>query len=82
MLLHYKQYGETGKAVFILHGIFGMLDNWHLVAKALSSKFRVYTIDARNHGQSGHTPDMSYQLMAEDIIELADHLDIDTNADH
>jgi esterase len=78
MLLHYKQYGNTGKVVFILHGIFGMLDNWHLVAKALSDKYTVYTIDARNHGQSGHTDVMTYQSMAEDIKELADHLGIES----
>jgi len=78
MLLHYKQYGDSGKAVFILHGIFGMLDNWHLVAKTLSANYRVFTIDARNHGQSPHSEEMSYQLMAEDVIELADSLGIPT----
>ncbi len=78
MLLNYKTYGDSGKAVFILHGIFGMLDNWHLIAKALSETYRVFTLDARNHGGSGHTDDMSYQLMAEDVIELADHLQIDS----
>jgi esterase len=78
VLLHYKQYGESGKPLFILHGIFGMLDNWHLVAKSLSSEFTVYTIDARNHGQSPHSAEMSYQLMAEDVIELADHLGIES----
>ncbi len=77
MLLHYKQYGNSGKAIFILHGIFGMLDNWHLIAKALSAKYTVYTLDARNHGQSPHDPEMSYQLMSEDVIELADHLGIE-----
>jgi esterase len=77
MLLHHKKYGTSGKVIFILHGIFGMLDNWHLVAKALSSKYTVYTLDARNHGQSGHSDEMSYQSMAEDVIELADHLGID-----
>jgi esterase len=76
MLVHYKQYGDSGKVIFILHGIFGMLDNWHLVAKSLSSEYTVYTIDARNHGQSPHTQEMSYQLMAEDVIELADRLGI------
>jgi esterase len=77
MQLHYKQYGDSGKPVFILHGIFGMLDNWHLIAKALSNSYTVYTIDARNHGQSPHSEGMSYQLMAEDTIALADSLGID-----
>lgn len=65
--------------MFILHGIFGMLDNWHNIAKQLSEQgFLVYTIDARNHGQSPHSDDMSYQLMSEDVIELADDLGLDT----
>lgn len=56
-----------------------MLDNWHNIAKQLSEQgFLVYTIDARNHGQSPHSDDMSYQLMSEDVIELADDLGLDT----
>jgi pimeloyl-ACP methyl ester carboxylesterase len=77
MKLFYKQYGEQGPALFILHGIFGMLDNWHNIAKHLSSQYRVYTIDARNHGQSPHDEDMSYELMANDVIELANDLHLD-----
>lgn len=72
MELFYKQYGESGPAVIILHGIFGMLDNWHNVARKLSERYTVYTLDARNHGQSPHTGEMSYQAMAEDVIEFAD----------
>jgi pimeloyl-ACP methyl ester carboxylesterase len=76
MKLHYKQYGNTGEALFILHGIFGMLDNWHNIAKVLADHYVVYTIDARNHGKSPHADEMSYQLMAKDVIELADDLGI------
>jgi pimeloyl-ACP methyl ester carboxylesterase len=76
MKLHYKQYGNTGDAIFILHGIFGMLDNWHNIAKVLAEHFIVYTIDARNHGKSPHSEEMSYQLMAEDVIKLANDLGI------
>lgn len=72
MKLFYKQYGENGPAIIILHGIFGMLDNWHNVARKLSEHYTVYTLDARNHGQSPHTDEMSYQAMAEDVIEFAD----------
>jgi pimeloyl-ACP methyl ester carboxylesterase len=76
MKLHYKQYGNTGEAIFILHGIFGMLDNWHNIAKVLADHYVVYTVDARNHGKSPHSEEMSYQLMAEDVIELANDLGI------
>ncbi|MDP2175042.1 MAG: alpha/beta fold hydrolase [Bacteroidota bacterium] len=77
MKLHYKQYGSSGSPIFILHGIFGMLDNWHNIAKELGNSYQVFTIDARNHGKSPHADEMSYQLMAEDVIELADDLGID-----
>ncbi len=77
MQLFYKQYGNTGEPIFILHGIFGMLDNWHNIAKKLSEQYTVYTIDARNHGQSPHNDESGYQAMAEDVIELANHLHID-----
>lgn len=78
MKLFYKQYGENKPALFILHGIFGMLDNWHNIARQLSEDYTVYTIDARNHGQSPHSMEMGYEVMADDIIELADDLRIDT----
>lgn len=55
-----------------------MLDNWHNIARKLSEKHTVYTVDARNHGQSPHSPEMSYRLMADDVIELADDLGIET----
>lgn len=77
MKLHYKQYGADKPAIFILHGIFGMLDNWHNIARQLSDNYTVFTIDARNHGQSPHDMAMGYVEMAKDIIELADDLSIE-----
>lgn len=76
MKLFYKSYGETGEVIFILHGIFGMLDNWHNIARVLGENYRVFTIDARNHGNSPHSSEMSYDLMADDVIELAKELGI------
>jgi len=70
MQLYLKKYGESGKAIIIIHGLFGMLDNWHSIAKDLSITNRVYTVDARNHGQSPHSPVMNYRVMADDIWEL------------
>ena len=36
--------------------------------KADSVLHQVYTVDARNHGDSPHTEDHSYPLLAEDIL--------------
>ena len=70
MGLFYKKYGTTGTPLFILHGLFGMSDNWHNVAKYLAENYMVYTIDLRNHGQSPHVSEMNYSLMSEDINNL------------
>jgi pimeloyl-ACP methyl ester carboxylesterase len=75
-ILNHKMYGESGDSLFIVHGIFGMLDNWQYHAKLLSKSYQVVSIDARNHGKSFHAESMSYDEMAEDIVRLADHLNI------
>ncbi len=53
-----------------------MLDNWHNIARVLGEKYRVFTIDARNHGNSPHSSEMSYDLMSDDVAELANDLGI------
>ena len=57
----------NGYPVVILHGLFGMLDNWKTIARSLEENFSVYLIDQRNHGKSPHTDAHSYKLMAEDL---------------
>ena len=69
MQLHFKESGQ-GRAVVLLHGLFGSLDNWHPVAVRLAEQFHVFAVDQRNHGQSPHSTEMSYPLMAEDVNEL------------
>lgn len=76
MELHHKIYG-IGEPVIILHGIFGMLDNWHNFATKLSSHFQVITVDQRNHGRSGHSDEFSYELMCEDLLKLVKKLNLD-----
>ena len=71
MKLAFRKLG-TGKPLFILHGLFGSADNWQTLGKYLAEYFTVYLIDQRNHGQSPHSSEWSYELMSEDIKELAD----------
>jgi len=62
MKLNYKKYGDSGEVVIILHGIFGMLDNWHSFASQLGKDYIVYTLDHRNHGRSPHDDEFSYEV--------------------
>lgn len=69
MKLFHRKIGD-GPAVVVLHGLYGMSDNWMSVAKSLSSHYCFYLLDLRNHGRSPHSSDMSYPLMAEDVREF------------
>lgn len=75
MKLHFRELGE-GQPMIILHGLFGFSDNWQSHAKKLAEYYRVILVDLRNHGHSEWTDEFSYSLMAEDIKELCDDLDL------
>lgn len=66
MKLFFRTHGE-GQPIVILHGLFGSSDNWLTQAKLFSEDFKVYTVDLRNHGQSPHHNDFTYQAMVEDL---------------
>lgn len=76
MKLHYRELGE-GEPLFILHGLFGSSDNWQTLAKKFAEKFKVILVDQRNHGHSPKSDDFNYQLLAEDLFELLNDLNID-----
>ncbi len=61
--------------MIILHGVFGSLDNWATVSKAIADAgFAVYLVDQRNHGRSPHSDEFTYEAMAADLAEfIEDH---------
>lgn len=67
--LYHKIYGE-GDPVVIIHGLFGMSDNWSNFAKELSTTRMVILIDVRDHGKSPHTDSFSYPEAAQDVVQL------------
>ncbi|MBL7872912.1 MAG: alpha/beta fold hydrolase [Cyclobacteriaceae bacterium] len=69
MKLFYRQSGQ-GEPLIILHGLFGSSDNWYTLAKTFAEQFTVYLIDQRNHGQSPHSQEFDYKLLAEDLLEF------------
>ena len=76
MKLHFREYGE-GQPMVILHGLFGSSDNWQRIGKELSSRFRVFLVDQRNHGHSPHSNDFSYELMSDDLDEFLEENDLE-----
>lgn len=54
----------------ILHGLFGMSDNWMSIARGLSEHYQVYLPDLRNHGRSPQHPVWNYEVMALDVAQL------------
>lgn len=76
MKLNFKKFG-TGEPLIVMHGLFGMLDNWQAPARVFAEHFETYIIDLRNHGHSPHSDIHNYDAMAEDVMELMDHLNIE-----
>ena len=70
MKLFYRELGEKGQPLVILHGLFGSSDNWLTQAKMLADQYRVYLIDQRNHGQSPHDDVFNYDVLADDLHEF------------
>jgi len=62
--------------VVVLHGLFGSLSNLGMIARKLNQNHHVIQMDLRNHGGSPHSSDMSYEVMAQDVGETLDHLQV------
>jgi esterase len=77
MKLNFKKSGQ-GEPLIILHGLFGSADNWFSIAKELEKDFTLYLVDQRNHGDSPHSDEWNYQVMAEDLKELMDDEALDS----
>ncbi|MBE2893739.1 alpha/beta fold hydrolase [Spirabiliibacterium falconis] len=80
--LHYQwqnaqKTASTTPTIVLLHGLFGDLNNLGVIARAFAQDYPVLKIDLRNHGHSFHRSEMNYELMAQDVIALLDHLHIE-----
>ena len=74
MKLHSKIYGDQGPHLIVIHGLFGMSDNWNTLGKQFAKYCKVHLIDLRNHGRSPHSLDFNYEVMSEDLYDyMEDH---------
>ncbi len=68
----FSQVQGEGEALIIMHGLFGMSDNWQTLGRKWSKHYEVHLLDMRNHGRSPHSDEFSYELMADDLLEYLD----------
>jgi len=70
---------EKSPPVMIVHGLYGSGRNWGVIAKRLSDQFFVITVDLRNHGDSPWLDTHNYHVMADDLVEVINSLNIKPN---
>jgi len=76
MILHSQIRGQ-GEPVVLIHGLFGSLENLGLLARELAQSYQVVAVDLRNHGRSPRAATMSYEQMADDLLDTLDHLQLE-----
>ncbi len=54
----------------LLHGLFGRAQNFGALARHLSGRHRVISLDLRNHGASPQIAGMAYGDMAADVLRI------------
>lgn len=74
-VLHSTIIGK-GSPLIILHGYFGMGDNWRVLGNRFSNNFEVHMVDQRNHGRSFHSDDFDYELLVEDLLNYVEHYNL------
>lgn len=74
--VYYEVYGE-GEPLLLLHGNSGSIENFIYQIPELSKHFKVIVIDSRAQGRTSDSDkEISYALMASDMSELIDKLNL------
>ncbi len=75
--MHYSVYGESGYPLILVHGNGGSQDSLKEAATYLANDYTVYVIESRCHGQSTDPGVISYDLMAKDIKEFIEKMNLE-----
>ncbi len=75
--MHYSVYGEKGHPLILVHGNGGSQNSLKEAATYLANNYTVYVIESRCHGQSSDPGVISYDLMAKDIKEFIEALNLE-----
>jgi len=65
-------YGN-GQPLIIIHGLFGMSDNWNSLGKIFSKNYNVHLVDLRNHGRSFHDEIFTFEAISKDLKNYITH---------
>ncbi|HEV7621712.1 MAG TPA: alpha/beta hydrolase [Flavisolibacter sp.] len=76
--MYYAIFNKNGKEpVILLHGGFASSDDWGFEVPLLSRTHKVIVVDSRGHGRSSMSGQLlSYSLMASDVLQLMNYLEI------
>ncbi|MFV2000781.1 MAG: alpha/beta fold hydrolase [Acidimicrobiia bacterium] len=74
--LHYLDFGGTGPALILMHGVTGHAWNWYEVASQLNDRRHVYALDFRGYGESQWSGTGAYGTVdhVADLAALITHL--------
>lgn len=75
--MHYSVYGEKGHPLILVHGNGGSQNSLKEAATYLANDYVVYVIESRCHGQSSDPGVISYDLMAKDIKEFIETMELE-----
>ena len=74
---HYRDWGNTtAPPLIILHGYTGHAWEFDQLAEALSDEYHVYSINQRGHGDSDWAEAYNPEIMADDIAEFIETLNL------
>jgi pimeloyl-ACP methyl ester carboxylesterase len=78
MKLFFRRYGiEGNQPLIILHGLFGISDNWVTYGRRIADEgFDVFIPDQRNHGMSPHSDVFNYLAMTDDLFQFIEEENI------
>ncbi len=77
MSMHYQVWGTEGHPMILVHGNGGSKNSLDEAASYLANHYTVYVIESRCHGQSSDPGVISYDLMAKDIKEFCEALQLE-----
>ncbi len=77
MTMHYAVYGEKGHPLILVHGNGGSKSSLDEAARYLANDYTVYVTESRCHGQSSDPGVISYELMAKDLKEFIEIMNLE-----